>query len=127
MAEGYDRRMATDTRIATPRPDTRRWRRYPILVPLRITLEKSRHLSVINSRGSQLNAGGLAFLADSELEIGDEVEIALTDYGLTLRGVVRNQAGTQYGVKFLATSPDEAEQLGRFRQTLSTRFGRLDA
>jgi hypothetical protein len=96
-------------------------------MPLRIMIEKSRHVSVINSRGSQVNAGGLAFFADSELEVGDEVEIALTDYDLTLRGVIRNRASSQYGVKFLATSPDEAEQLGRFRQNLSARLGRLDA
>jgi hypothetical protein len=95
-------------------------------MPVRVTVEKSRHVSVINSRGSQVNAGGLAFFADAGLEIGDEVEITLTDYGLTLRGVIRNYARTQYGVKFLATSPDEAEQLGLFRQKLSSNIGRFD-
>jgi PilZ domain len=119
--------MATDTRIATPPPETRRWRRYQLTVPVRVMIEKSRHVSVINSHGYQVNAGGLAFFADADLEIGDEVEIALTDYGLTLRGVVRNRANTQYGVKFLATSPDEAEQLGLFRKNLSSKMGRLDA
>lgn len=97
-----------------------------MMMPLRITIEKRRLASVINSRGTQVNAGGLAFFADADLEIGDEVEITLTDYGLTLRGEVRNCASTQYGVKFQATSPDEAEDLSLFRQKLS-RTGRLDA
>jgi len=81
----------------------------------------------MNSRGSQINAGGLALLADTELAIGDEAELQFTDYDVTLRGVVRNRAGNHYGVKFVATSADEAAQLGLFRQILSSRMGRLDA
>jgi len=81
----------------------------------------------MNSRGSQINAGGLALLADTELAIGDEAEIDFADHGLTLRGVVRNRVGNRYGVKFVSTSAEEAEQLGFFRQTLSSRMGRLDA
>ena len=63
-------------------------------MPVRVTVEKSRHVSVI-SRGSEVNAGGLAFSADTDLAIGDEAEIAVTDFRLTLRGVVRDQAGNQ--------------------------------
>ena len=81
-------------------------------------IEKFRQVSVMSSRGSQINAGGLAFRSDADLAIGDEAEIALADYDLTLRGVVRNRAGNQYGVKFLAASAEEAEQLGLFRQML---------
>jgi len=118
--------VASNTRIAIPVPKTRRWRRYQLTVSLRVTAEKSCRASVINSRGSQVNAGGLAFLGDADLEIGDEVEIAFTDFGLTLRGVICNYASSQYGVKFLATSPDEAEQLGLFRQNLRSKMGRLE-
>ena len=123
--------MASDARIPNRTPATRRWRRFQLTVPVRVTIEKSEHVSVVNSRGSQVNAGGLAFSADLELAIGDEVEIALTEYQLTLRGMVRNctgdQGGDQYGVKFLATSAEEAAQLGLFRQILSSKVGRLDA
>ncbi len=119
--------MAIDARIAATPPARRRWRRFEFTVPVRVTVEKFRQLSVISSRGSQVNAGGLAFFADTELSIGDEAEITLADYGLTLRAVVRNRTGNQYGVKFLATSAEEAEQLGLFRQNLSGRMGRLYA
>ena len=74
-----------------------------------------------------MNPGGISFFADTDLAIGDEVEIALTDYDLKLRGVIRDRAGNQYGVKFLATSPEENEQLGLFRQILSSKLGCLDA
>jgi len=75
----------------------------------------------------QVNAGGLAFFADFELAIGDEAEIALRDYDLMLGAVVRSRAGNQYGVKSLTTSAEEAEQLGLFRQILSSKMGCLDA
>jgi hypothetical protein len=107
--------------------EKRRWRRLHFTVPVRVALEKSRHISVINSRGSQVNPGGLAFFTNTDLAIGDEAEITLTDYHLTLRGVVRDRAGNQYGVEFLATSAEEADQLGLFRQILRSKMGCLDA
>jgi hypothetical protein len=87
--------MATDVRTAATPPGTRRWRRFDVTVPVRVTVEKARQVSVMYSRVSQINAGGLAFLADTELAMGDEAEIALTDYDdLTLRGVVSNRQAT---------------------------------
>jgi hypothetical protein len=65
--------------------------------------------------------------AETDLALGDGAEITLTDYGLTLRGVVRNRAGDYCGVKFLAESAEEAEHLGRFRQMLSEKVGPLHA
>ncbi len=105
----------------------RRWRRFDFPLPVRVTVEKFQYSSVISSQGSQVNAGGLAILADTELAIGDEAEIEFSDYNLTLRGVVRNQAGIHYGIKFIATSADEAERLGRFRQLLKAKVGPLEA
>jgi len=116
--------MATKAKFAILSLEKRRWRRLHFAVPIRVTLDKSRHVSVINSHG-YMNPGGIAFFADTDLAIGDEAEIALTDYDLTLRGVLRNRAGNQYGVEFVASSAEEAEQLGLFRRTLSTRVGRL--
>jgi len=119
--------MANDARIATMPPGTRRWRRFEITLPVRVTVDKFRQVNVISSRGAKVNAGGLVFFADTDLEIGDEAEIAFTDHSLTVRAVVRNRGGNQHGVKFLATSADEAEQLALFRQVLSSKMGRLDA
>ena len=107
--------------------DKRRWRRLHFTVPVRVTLDKSRHGTVINSCGCQMNPGGIGFFADTDLAIGDEVEIALTDYQLTLRGVIRDCTGNRYGVEFLATSEEENEQLRLFRQILSSKLGCLEA
>ena len=119
--------MAAKAKFAITSLVKRRWRRLHFTVPVRITLGgKSRHVSVINSRG-YMNPGGIAFIADTDLAIGDEAEIALTDYGLTLRGVVLNRAGNEYGVEFVASSAEETEQLALFRQILRSKVGHLGA
>jgi len=74
-----------------------------------------------------MNPGGIDFFADTDLAIGDKVEIELTDYQLTLRGMIRDRTGNRYGVEFLATSAEENEQLELFRQILSSKLGCLDA
>jgi len=74
-----------------------------------------------------MNPGGIGFFADTDLAIGDEVEIELTDYQLRLRGVIRDRTGNRYGVEFLVTSAEESEQLELFRQNLSSSLGCMDA
>jgi hypothetical protein len=74
-----------------------------------------------------MNPGGIGFFADIELAIGDEVNIELTDYELTLRGVIRDRTDNCYGVEFLATNAEESQQLGLFRQILSNKLGCLEA
>ena len=120
--------MATSAKFATAALNERRWRRVHFTVPVRVTLDKSQRVSVINSRGSLMNPGGISFFAsNTDLAIGHEVEIELTDYQLTLRGVIRDRTGNQYGAEFLATSAEETGQLGHFRQILSSKLGGLDA
>ena len=97
------------------------------MVPVRITLDKSRYDTFIYSCGCHMNPGGIGFFADTDLAIGDEVEIELTDYQLTLRGVVRDRMDNRYGVEFLATNTEENEQLELFRQTLSSKLGCLES
>jgi len=119
-------RMATNAKFATTSLDKRRWRRVHFTVSVQVTLDKCGLVNVINSRGCLMNPGGISFFADRDLAIGDEVEIALEDYQLRMRGVIRDRAGNQYGVEFLATSVQEREQLERFRQMLTSRLGCLD-
>ena len=91
-----------------------------------MTIESSSRLSVINTRGSRMNDGGLAVRADTELTIGDEAEIKFTPPHfypfVRLRGVVRNRVDDVYGVEFLARSAEEERQLGFFRRILA-RWG----
>jgi hypothetical protein len=114
--------MATEATFDIATPHGRRWRRRQFTAPVRITIEKSR-ANVINARGSQINDGGLAVHADTQLTIGDEAEIRFLPPHfypfVRLRGVIRNRDGDLYGVEFLATSAVEKEQLALFRRILS--------
>jgi len=114
--------MASDGETDKTAPLGRRWRRSHLTVPIRVTIEKSHKVNVINTRGSQMNDGGLAVRADGDLTIGDEAEIRFTPPHfypfVRLRGVIRNHDGDRYGVEFLATSAAEERQLHLFRHNL---------
>ena len=123
--------MPTKDVVGPETSELRRWRRYHHLVPVRVTIEKLLHVSVIDSLSFRMNDGGLEVCTDTELTIGDKADLEFKpphfDRALTLRGVVRNHKGNFYGVEFLATSATEREQLARFRQILHTKVGCIDA
>ena len=91
-------------------------------VPVRIVIEKSKCVDVINTRGSRMNDGGFAVCADTELTLGDEAEFKFIPPHfypfITLRGVIRNRVDDVYGVEFLAANAAEERQLGLFRHSL---------
>jgi len=107
----------------------RRWRRYHLTVPVRVTIEKFLHVSVIDGLSFKMSDGGLEVCADTELRIGDKANFEFKPPHfdrLTLRGVIRHHKGNFYGVEFLATSSREREKLDRFRQVLRTTVGPFD-
>ena len=103
--------------------ERRRWPRYHVTVPVRVTIEKLLHSSVISSVGFQMNDAGLEVYTDAELRIGDKADLELKrphfDRALTLGGVVRNHRGDLYGVEFLAKKATDKEHLGLYRQILA--------
>jgi len=111
--------------------ETRRWRRYHLLVPVRVTIEKLLHVSVIDSLSFQMNDGGIEVCTDTALTIGDKADLEFKpphfDRALTLRGVVRSSKGNFYGLEFLATSAAERDQLACYREILRTKAGCTDA
>ena len=114
--------METEATFNIATPEGRRWRRSHLTVPVRITIEKSQRVNVINTRGCQINNGGFAVRANTGLTIGDEAEIKFTPPHfypfVRLRGVIRNRVDDLYGVEFQATSAAETRQLGLFRHIL---------
>ena len=123
--------MATIANFDDPSATMRRWRRYPFTVPVRVTIELPRHATLMDTRACQVNDGGIAMYTNAELSIGTQAEIKFTpaafDFPLTLRGVVRNHAGGQYGVEFLVTSAAENEHLTIFREILHSKVESPDA
>jgi hypothetical protein len=123
--------MPTNVNIDDTSGENRRWRRYPLTVPVRVEIEKPRPATLVDTRASHINDGGIAMYTNAELSVGTQAEIEFTpasfDFPLTLRGVVRNHAGNKYGVEFLATSAAENEHLTIFREILHSKLGRPDA
>jgi len=122
--------MTTNANI-DDRPVRRRWRRYHVAAPVRVTIEKPRHATLVDTRAYEMNDGGIAIRTNAELSIGTQAKIEFAppsfDCALTLRGVVRNRAGSQYGVEFLVTSAAEKQHLILFQEILRTEVGCLDA
>ena len=123
--------MPTKDEVGQKASETRRWRRYHLLVPVRVTIENFLHVSGFDSLSFQMNDGGLEVCTDTGLMIGDKADLEFKpphfDRALRLRGVVRNHKGNFYGVEFLATSATERDQLACFREILRTKVGCLDA
>ena len=111
--------------------ERRRWRRYQFAAPVRVTIEKPRHTAPMDTHACHMNDGGIAIHTNTELSIGTQakIEFALLsfDFPLTLRGVVRNRAGNQYGVEFLETTAAEREHLILFSEILRCKAGCFDA
>ena len=127
----YHLGMPTKDEVAQKGSETRRWRRYHLLVPVRVTIEKFLDVSVIDSLSFQMNDGGLEVCTDTALTIGDKADLEFKpphfDCALTLRGVVRSNKGNFYGLEFLATSATERDQLACYREILRTKTGCTDA
>ena len=111
-------------------PPRRRWRRYHFAAPVRVTIEKPRPTTLQDSRANEMNDGGIAIQTNAELSLGTQatIEFVPSSFGLplTLRGVVCNRSGKQYGVEFLVTSAAEKEHLLLFQKLLHTKVGCLD-
>ena len=83
----------------------RRWRRLHVNMPIRVLVRKPDCLYIVNGCGTELSEGGVALYAAFELNVGDWVEIELTDPGsgpsLRMSAIVRNRRGYSYGLQFL--------------------------
>jgi hypothetical protein len=102
----------------------RRWPRSKIRVPVTVIVRKSHKTVYVDGRGTDLNQGGIAVFAGTELGIGEQVEISFTPpyHGepLVARTIVRNRRGYTYGMEFVVDGRDDATRVNRIRQVLRT-------
>jgi hypothetical protein len=102
----------------------RRWQRSKIRVPVTVIVRKSNKTVYVDGRGTDLNQGGIAVFAGTELSIGEEVEISFTPpyHGepLVARTIVRNRRGYTYGMEFVVDGKGDATRVNRIRQVLRT-------
>ncbi len=111
--------------IANPAPkfrEMRRWPRLQIRVPVTVIAHKPNKTVYIDGRGTDINEGGIAVFAGSELGIGEEVEISFTPpyHGepLMARTIIRNRRGYTYGMEFVTETKEDQEKVERIRHVL---------
>src|SRR5512142_645123 len=105
----------------------RRWPRSKIHVPVTVVVRKWDKTQFVQAWGKDLNEGGIAVFAGTELRIGQVVEISFTPpyQGLPLaaRTAVRNRRGYIYGLEFLSETREDAQQVENIRSVLRTMVG----
>jgi TonB family protein len=102
--------MSAATTQAAANSTSRRAPRYPLAVPVEVTVLRSGIPYSIPGRTLNLGQHGLGVDLAGEVRLGDAVglEFRLSDAGDALRAkaVVRHQALLRYGVEFLSASPE---------------------
>ena len=105
-----------------PFRELRRWPRLKIRVPVTVIVHKANKTVYVDGRGTDLNEGGIAVFAGSELGIGEEVEISFTPpyHGepLVARTIIRNRRGYIYGMEFVTETKADQARVERIRQVL---------
>ncbi len=106
----------------TPNIGQRRWPRYDISVPVIVVVRREGKTTLANGRGTEVNPGGLAVFASTELRAGDEVEISFTppysNTPLEARCIVRNRQGYTYGMEFLNETAEDVARVEHIRGVL---------
>jgi PilZ domain len=100
----------------------RRWPRYKVDVPVRVITQGLTKVSIVQGRGSELNNGGMAIFAGTELAIDAQVQVEFTPpysgQPIRVRCFVRNRAGYKYGVEFITESDDDYESVNQIEANL---------
>lgn len=101
---------------------SRRFRRFPINVPVRVIAEKFGKVMIIQGRGTELNEGGLCVFAGAELKIREQIAVEFTPAyqgtPIRVRCVVRNRKDYNYGVEFELDTEADQEAVAEIRSIL---------
>ena len=124
--------IAMSIQVVTPQQGyatRRRWPRYKMDVPVRV-IKGLTNVTIVQGRGSELNNGGMAIFAGTELSIGDQVLVEFTPpytgQPIRVRCFVRNRAGYRYGVEFITENDDDYESVNRIETVLKSMGSPVD-
>ena len=120
--------------ILSSAEDTRRFRRYPVRVFVRVSLPAEPWRNVLQGISNDLCAQGMALYVPEQLQSGQQIQITfhlpITGDEIALKAVVRDSDGFRCGVEFTELSSNHqtvlAECCSRLSLTLpdSTRSRR---
>ncbi len=115
--------MATEPALPqSAYPSVRRWPRYKLDIPVRILLARPGKTMIVEGRGNELNEGGMAIFAGSEIALDERVAVEFTPpytgQPIRVRCQVRSRTGYAYGVKFLTETPEDRVAAQEIRSIL---------
>ena len=115
--------MATEVIISeTAFNPTRRWPRYKLDLPVRVIADKRGKTVIVQARGNELNEGGLAIFAGTELREGEEIAVEFTppysNQPIRVRCIVRDRRGYVYGLEFLTLTAEDHLNVTHIRDVL---------
>src|SRR6266849_6797685 len=110
-ARGRSAMSAAAAQAPAPTAVRRRVPRYPVAVPVDVTVLRSGVPDTVPGRALDVGEGGVAVVLAGELRPGDSVgvEFRLPNLGLPLqaKAVVRHQASLRCGLEFRGLSPEQ--------------------
>ena len=87
-------------------PNTRRWSRLPVDIPVRVVTAKGFSTTVVAGRGTEMSEGGMVLYAGILLNPGDLLEVEFeTPYQSKMTAIVRSKNGFCFGLEFIAPLP----------------------
>ena len=87
-------------------PNTRRWNRLPVDLPVRVVTSKGFSTTVVPGRGTELSQGGMVLYAGILLKPGDLLEIEFdTPASSRMPAIVRTRNGFCFGLEFITPLP----------------------
>jgi hypothetical protein len=87
-------------------PNTRRWNRLPVDMPVRVVTSKGFSTTVVTGRGTELSEGGMVLYAGILLNPGDLLEIEFDmPIHSCMPAIVRSRNGFCFGLEFITPLP----------------------
>jgi hypothetical protein len=119
--------MANAAQTQKQHPETRRFQRLKIDLPIRVVVPLPDKTKIVEARGNDVSDNGLAVFAGVELREGDNVFIEFTppysSKPVRVPATVRNRRGYKYGIEFEAESEAERKMIEQFRMLLQFASG----
>jgi hypothetical protein len=95
----------------------RRWQRFPFDASVRVVVDHSAEITVVDGRGVHFSEGGICLFAAANLPVGSQVKVEFrtphSGEAVRVRGKVRNRSVYLYGVEFLSDKSEDRKQLAR--------------
>ncbi len=99
----------------------RRIPRYPVAIPVDITVLRSGAPATIPGRSSRLGEGGVAAVLAAELQLGEwvavELQLPQREHALQTKAIVRHHNQLRCGFEFLGLSGDQRLMIRRWAGT----------